>query len=378
MLAYNMEQINENSKPPPHEPPKKQDASKDYFSEWGLPPETLTPIESGEPPNEEAPDALKGAGPASTKEVKDSIEVAQNRADDDFELPDPLEQEAPPLTPPTSNTETTDQSTSPPPEQTQTPPTRTRNPKITLSAPLFTGKLGDKKLGPSVVTSMSGATNGASGGLSSPSVGAIPLGSGGAGGGGDGSGDSNEGNQTPVPQAPKRKSGMEPWVGQYLAGRLGEGGARTLGGLSRGLGEVIGAGAKAVGNIGAALNTAGAGQQALYGNAPGAAVGAMTQGIGNTLGVGAEALGNVGGDALEGFFNALGATSQDYANHLELQTLQDELYSALEEQVQKYNMTPQEAAIALKNAENNLGVLMNSFTRLRSDNAHLAQKRGVR
>jgi hypothetical protein len=167
------------------------------------------------------------------------------------------------------------------------------------------------------------------------------------------------------------KKGTPRWLITSLFGRMGEHGGRTLGTMGRGLGAIIGAGAKAVGNMGAAMNTAGAQQAAKFGNAPGGAAAAFAQGLGDTGAVGAQALGDMVGGAAESFFGELGGSGRDYAAHLELETIQDEMLQELQRQIiwaNQHNVPLDRAGIweTWKNIYNSAGNVMSSLNRNRT------------
>jgi hypothetical protein len=168
-----------------------------------------------------------------------------------------------------------------------------------------------------------------------------------------------------------------PWMLTSLFGKIGESGGRDLGGLSKGIGATLAAGAKAVGNIGAAMNTAGAQQQAAYGNAPGAAVAAVTQGLGDTGAVGLSALGDMVGNSAEDFFEQIGSSVRDFAAHRELQAVQEEMYGELQRQIdwaRKAGVPLDRAGIyeAWKNIENSAGNVIGTLNRER-----MMKQRGI-
>jgi hypothetical protein len=169
----------------------------------------------------------------------------------------------------------------------------------------------------------------------------------------------------------KSKSKTPRWMLDSLMGRLMENSGRGLGRISRGIGDIIGEGAKAVGNMGAAMNMSGAEQQAAYGNAPGAGAAALAQGLGNTAAVGASALGDMVGGSAEDLFTELGATQRDYAAHKELQAIEKEMYDELQRQIDwahAHGVPLDKAGIyeVYKNIHNSAGNVMTSMNRVRA------------
>jgi hypothetical protein len=162
----------------------------------------------------------------------------------------------------------------------------------------------------------------------------------------------------PPSKAPDKKP-IPKWIKYGLSGRLDESVGSDLGAFSRLIGKMMGGGARAFGNIGAALNTTGSQQAAVYGN-PMAGAGALGRGLGELGGITGDALGEAMGQVFESGGDALGNAEQDYAAHLELEELQDELYRRLHnyvEDLKKQGVDVNRAGVfdVLKNIANTMG-----------------------
>jgi hypothetical protein len=184
----------------------------------------------------------------------------------------------------------------------------------------------------------------------------------------------------PSPPPPNKHSKRIPdWAIHNLTGRLDESVGSDLGLISRLIGKIMGGGSRALGNIGAVLDTTGGQQAAVYGN-PMAGAGALTKGLGEFGGVAGDALGETMGGILEDSGAAYGNWRQDYAAHLELQHLQDELYQRLHDYVEDLNNQGVDVNRAgvfdvLKNIANTMGNAFISNSRNRMVTAGRSRRR---
>jgi hypothetical protein len=198
---------------------------------------------------------------------------------------------------------------------------------------------------------------------------------GGRGGGGRGGGRGrggrtgapNDGNALVTSVKPKN------WLFYDLLGRGLQQGANTAAAIPKGIAGALGAGARAVGNLGAALDTAGARQQAVFGKGGGAAAAQIAKGAGEGVAGAIEALSIPLSEAGRAVFEPIGDTVDDYAAHAELTALQDEMYERLFEYIDEL----QDRGISfdragfwdfLKNTVNSYGYAFNNLGRQRNQN----------
>jgi hypothetical protein len=183
----------------------------------------------------------------------------------------------------------------------------------------------------------------------------------------------------PPPKSKENKYTIPFWSKQALAGKADESLGSDLSLIGRLIGTIMGGGARALGNIGAALDTTGSQQASVYGN-PMAGASALTKGFGEFGGVTGDAIGETIGGILEDSHTAFGNWRQDLAAHWELEQLQDELYKRLHNYVadlyhQGVDINKAGVFDVLKNIANTMGNAFISNSRNRMVNANRRRRR---
>jgi hypothetical protein len=239
--------------------------------------------------------------------------------------------------PPATETTTTTPPATPPPTATET----TIPPATETTTPL--------------ALETDGADNGETDGADNGDIGTGDIGA------------TNDNGKQKKKETVNRSKSKPTWYKRELKANKRDARGLFLSTLVRGIGNTIGAGARAVGNIGAAVDS---GPSIYSNNGAGRATSAISSGLGEMLAKAFESMGETAGTGIEGAHYSKAEAQRKLAQHEELNAIQEAMLQKMRqfiEQAKEQGMDINRAGVydVLRNIANTSGI--NALTAMRSD-----------